>query len=159
MAAGLYNFGIWQDRTLVAFVLKPSAAANAMWHELVRTKQLQPDEAGGCSHKPLTRVSDPYSQVLMCVLHGVMCIGRIFANQVHALCVCQDPALVVEVQRILREYKTGITPKGNAEPDGDESWRLLVTWNKLSGVLFIDNAMDGARTDCAVPDMARFQRP
>ena len=40
MVARLYNFGIWQDGTLVGFDLKRSAAANAMWHELVRTKQL-----------------------------------------------------------------------------------------------------------------------
>ena len=80
----------------------------------------------------------------MCILHGLMCIGRIVANQVHALCVRQDPAVVVEVGRISREYKTGFTPKGKAEPDGEESWRLLVAWNKLSGVLFIDNAIDGA---------------
>ena len=79
----------------------------------------------------------------MCILQGLMCIGRIVANQVHALCVCQDPAVVVAVGRILREYKTGITPKGKAEPDGEESWRL-------SGVAFIDNA-----TDAAVKDMAR----
>ena len=50
----------------------------------------------------------------------------------------------VEVGRIMRRGKTGNTPKGKAEPDGEESGRLLVAWNKLSGVRFIDNEIDRA---------------
>ena len=80
----------------------------------------------------------------MCILHALMCIGRIVANEVHSLCVGQDPAVIVEVAQILRDYKTGITTKGKAEPDGEESWRLLVAWNQLSQVLYIDSSIDAA---------------
>ena len=80
----------------------------------------------------------------MCILHALMCIGRIVANGVHSPCVVQDPAVIVEVAQILRDYKTGITPKGKAEPDGEESWRLLVAWNQLSQVLYIDSSIDAA---------------
>ena len=80
----------------------------------------------------------------MCILHALMCIGCIVANDVHSLCVGQDPAVIVEVAQILRDYKTGITPKGKAEPDGEESWRLLVAWNQLSQVLYIDSSIDAA---------------
>ena len=56
----------------------------------------------------------------------------------------QDPAVIVEVAQTLGDYKTGITPKGKAEPDGEESWRLLVAWNQLSQVLYIDSSIDAA---------------
>ena len=157
MVASLYNFGIWQDRTLVGFDLKPSAAANAMWHELVGTKQLPSVEGRGCTHKPLTRVPVLLSQVVMRILHGLTCIRRIVANQVHTLCVCHDPAVAVEVGHILREYKSGITPKDKAEPYGEESWQLLVAWKKLSGVLLIDNAINAAVTGMARALTALYQ--
>ena len=79
----------------------------------------------------------------MCTLHGLMCIGRIVANQVHALCVCQDLAVAVDIARILRENKTGITRKARAELDGEDPLPFLVAWNKLCALLFMDNAIDG----------------
>ena len=80
----------------------------------------------------------------MCILHALMCIGRIVANEVRSVCVGQDPAVIVEVAKILQDYKTGISRKGKAEPDGEESWRLLVARNQLSQVPCIDSSMDAA---------------
>ena len=98
----------------------------------------------GCTHKPLLQVPNPFLQVVTCILHALMCIGAIVANEVHSVCVGQDPAVIVEVAQILRDYKTCITFKGKAEPDGEESWRLLVAWNQLSHVLYIDSSIDAA---------------
>ena len=103
-----------------------------------------PSQGRGCTHKPLLQVPNPFFQVVMCILHALMCIGRIVANEVYSLCVGQGPAVIVEVARIPRDYKTGITRKGKAEPDGEEPWRLFVAWNQLSQVLYIDSSIDAA---------------
>ena len=60
------------------------------------------------------------------------------------MCVGQDPVVIVEVAQTIRDYNTGITPNRKAEPDGEESWRLLVAWNQLSQVLYIDSSIDAA---------------
>ena len=131
MVASLYSFGIWNNGSLEGAEVPRSAQANALWHDQVRSGKMLPVQGRGCTHKPLLQVPNPYFQVVMCILHALMCIGRIVANEVHSLCVGQDPAVIVEVAQILRDYKTGITPKGKAEPDGEEFWRLLVAWSQL----------------------------
>ena len=135
---------IWDNGSLEGAEVPRSAQANALWHDPVRSGKMPPVQGRGCTHKPLLQVPNPYFQVVMCILHALMCIGRIVANELHSLCVGQDPAVIVEVAQILRDYKTAITPKGKAEPDGEESWRLLVAWNQLSQVLYIDSSIDAA---------------
>ena len=132
MVASLYSFGIWDNRALGGAEVPRSAQANALWHDQVRSGKMLPVQGRGCTHNPLLQVPNPYFQVVMCFLHALMCIGRIVANEVHSVCMGQQPAVIVEVAQILRDYKTGITPKGKAEPDGEELWRLLVAWNQLS---------------------------
>ena len=144
MVAGLYSFGIRDNGSLEGAEVPRSAQANALWHDQVHSGIMLPVQRRGCTHKPLLQVPNPYFQVVMCILHALMCIGRIVANEVHSVCVGQDPGVIVEVAQILRDYKTGITPKGKAKPDGEESWRLLVAWNQLSQVLYMESSIDAA---------------
>ena len=144
------HIGWWLVSTVLGFGIMDraevpcSAQANALGHDQVRSGKMLPVQGRGCTHKPLLQVPNPYFQVMICILHALMCISRIVTNEVQSLCVGQDPAVIVEVAQILRDYKTGLTPKGKAEPDGEESWRLLVAWNQLSQVLYIDSSIDAA---------------
>ena len=95
MVASLYSFRILDNGSLEGAEVPRSAQANALWYDQVRSGKMLPVQGCGCTHKLLLQVPNPYFQVLMCILHAVMCIGRIVANEVHSVCVWSRTLLLL----------------------------------------------------------------
>lgn len=74
-------------------------------------------------------------QVIMCILHCLMAIGRLLAQFIQDRAQVLGRETTAHVQDLLTEGKTGLRLGGTLTPDGEETTRLFGIWPQVGVAL------------------------